>query len=163
MAVFKLTAEDRSAAPGDGATGAPGAFMQRQIGHLLRRAYARARSESAAALLEIGELSPVQASAIAALMEGQLTQADLGRRIGMEPANTHTLVRRLAAAGLVDINTDPGNRRLSLVALSARGSELSERLEAVLKDAAAATLAPLDHAERLQLISLLNRIVHAEG
>ena len=135
--------------------------MQHQIGHLLRRAYARARSDSAAALLTIGELSPVQASALAALMGGRLTQADLGRRIGMEPANTHTLVRRLVASGLVETSADPANRRLSLVGLSAAGADMAEQMEAVLKQAAAATLAPLDPAEQRQLVALLGRIAGA--
>lgn len=143
-------------------TPGPGAFIERQIGHLLRRAYTRARKHSAEALTALGDVSPVQAGALAALMAGPLTQAELGRRIDMEPANTHTLVRRLIAAGLAETLADPGNKRLSLVRLTAAGKGVADRLEPVLAEGAAATLAPLDPAEQAMLLELLGRIVQAD-
>ncbi len=138
-----------------------GAFMDRQIGHLLRRVYARARGNSADALLTLGDVSPVQAAALAALIDGPLSQAELGRRIAMEPANTHTLVRRMAAAGWIAARADPANRRTSVITLTGSGADLAGRLQAVLADAADATLAPLDASERQQLIALLGRIALA--
>lgn len=135
-----------------------GAFIQRHIGYLLRRAHARARANTAQALAALGELSPVQASALAALMSGPLTQAELGRRIEMEPANTHGLVKRLVAAQLVETRRSPANRRLSLVALTRAGEAVTAQLEATLADAARTTLAPLNETERGQLIALLRRI-----
>lgn len=137
----------------------PGAFMERQIGHLLRRAYFVARNHSAEALRPLGNVSPVQASALAALMAGPMSQAELGRTIDMEAANTHALVRRLAAAGLAETFSSPVNARLSLVTLTELGADLAEQLETLLASAAATTLASLDHLEREQLITLLRRIL----
>lgn len=136
-----------------------GAFVDRQIGHLLRRAYGRARKNSADALAMLGEVSPVQAATIAVLMDGPLSQAELGRRVDMEPANTHTLVKRMVLAGLAETRTDPANRRLSLVALSQQGAAMATSLEPVLARAADATLRGLSTEERQQLIALLARIV----
>jgi len=135
-----------------------GVFIQRHIGYLLRRAHARARANTAEALTALGDLFPVQASALAALMNGPLTQAELGRRIEMEPANTHGLVKRLVAAGLAETHRSPANRRLSLVGLTDAGEAVAGRLEETLAGAARATLAPLNEAERRQLIDLLRRI-----
>lgn len=135
--------------------------IKHYIGHLLRRAYGRARKNSAEALAALGDVSPVQAAAVAALMGGPLSQAELGRRIDMEPANTHTLVRRMVAAGLAETHADPANRRLSLVALTAEGQALGARLEPVLAIGAAMTLAPLSEDERRQLVDMLRRMVGA--
>jgi DNA-binding MarR family transcriptional regulator len=141
----------------------PGDFLERQVGHLLRRAYTRARRNSALALEALGDVSPVQAAALAGLADGPLSQADLGRRVDMEPANTHTLVKRMVAAGLAETRAHPANRRLSLVALTPDGAALARRLEPVLAQGAAVTLAPLSAVERRQLIDLLARVVMADG
>lgn len=146
----------------EGHEAAPGAFMERQIGHLLRRAYVLARRNSAEALQALDGLSPVQASALAALMGGPLSQAELGRKIDMEPGNTLTLVRRLAGAGLVVVANSPKNGRLSIVALTERGAAAAGRLEDLLASGAARTLAPLEPAARAQLVSLLRRILELE-
>lgn len=137
--------------------------MERQIGHLLRRAYVLARKHSAEALQALGQLSPVQASALAALMSGPLSQAQLGRKIEMEPANTFALVRRLGDAGLVSLSKCPRNSRHSLVALTARGLDVASRLETVLADAAARTLAPLEARDRDRLIGFLRLMLGVDG
>ena len=135
-----------------------GAFLQHHVGHLLRRAYGRSRKNTARELAALGELSPVHASALAALMDGPVTQAELGRRIDMEPANTHTLVKRLVTAGLVVPRADPANRRLSLIELTADGRAHAEALEPALRRAADTTLAMLTPEERSHLIALLRRV-----
>jgi len=134
-------------------------FIENQIGHLLRRAYALARKNSAASLAALGEISPVQASALATLLGGAVTQAELGRRIGMESANTHTLIKRMVAMGLIRTRPDAANRRLSLVEHTAEGRRLALQLEDVLAGAASATLAPLSTEERTSLIALLKRLI----
>ncbi len=136
-----------------------GSFIEQQIGHLLRRAYALARKNSAAALAVLGDISPVQASALATLLAGALTQAELGRRIGMESANTHTLIKRMVVMGLIRTRPDAANRRLSLVEHTAGGRRLALQLDDVLARAADATLAPLSIDERETLIALLRLLI----
>ena len=137
----------------------PNDRTSRNVGQLLRRAYALARRNSAEALLALGPLSPVQASVLAALRSSPLTQAELGRTIGMEPANTHGLVRRLAGAGWVNLRPDPSNRRLTLVSLTETGRDLSDRIDEIAARATDITLAPLDAEEREMLIELLRRVI----
>lgn len=139
----------------------PRAGMEHHIGHVLRRAYALARKNSAEALNDLGDLSPVQASALVTLTRGALTQAELGRRIGMEPANTHTLIKRMIAAGLVETRPDPANRRLMLVDHSVAGRAITTQIEARLAVSADRTLAPLSAKERVALIAMLQRVVGA--
>jgi MarR family transcriptional regulator, lower aerobic nicotinate degradation pathway regulator len=139
-------------------TAGPGTVMEGHIGHLLRRAYMRARKNTAEALAVVGDVSPIQAAALAALANGEVTQAELGRRIEMEPANIHTLVKRLITAGLVETRTNPANRRHSLVTLTPAGEAVSARLATVIRVSAERTTAALDDAERNHLIELLQRI-----
>ena len=136
--------------------------MQRHIGHLLRRAYIRARKNSAAALANIGDLSPVQASAIAALMDGPLRQADLGRRIETEPANTYTLLQRMIKAGWVFSQADASDARFSVVALTAEGHVLSRKIESVLATSSRHTLSALNEVEARQLLLLLQKITQVD-
>ena len=69
------------------------------IGYLLRRAYHVAKGNTGA-LLKALDITPTQASAVMALArEGALSQAQLGRTIGMEPGNVHSLISRLKVLG----------------------------------------------------------------
>ena len=132
----------------------PGGYMDEHVGHLLRRAYARARRNTAETLATLGDVSPVQAAALAALAGEPMAQAELGRRIDMEPANTHTLVARMRSAGLVS-----GGGRKTPVALTAEGEALAAKLEPLIRASAARTLEALDDGERALFLRLLARIV----
>ena len=79
----------------------------------------------------------------------------------MAPANIHATVRRLLAAGLVQVQASPSDRRVLLIDLSDAGRAL---LGEVLPDADAAnsrTLAALGAAEQRTLIELLGRLASA--
>lgn len=128
-----------------------------QIGQLLRRAYAHAKKHSSVQLAEIGELTPVQASAILALEDRPLSQAELGRRIDMAPANVHSFVRRLEAAGLATIT--PGGRRNSQIVLTDDGQRIAARVRESARRSADATLARLDPDERETLVRLLTKLL----
>ena len=129
--------------------------MDEAAGHLLRRAYARARRNTAEALAVLGDLSPVQAGALAALIDGALPQAELGRRIDMEPANIHSLVARLRGAGLVASRRENGQ---ALVALTDEGGAVADRIEPLVRASTARTLGALDEGERTIFLRLLARI-----
>ena len=137
----------------------PGGYMDGHVGHLLRRGYARARRNTAETLAAIGDVSPVQAAALAALQAGPLHQAELGRRIDMEAANTHTLVARLRSAGLVD----PPSSRKAPIALTPEGELLAAQLEPLIQASGARTLAMLDANERALFLRLLRRVVASDG
>ena len=46
---------------------------------------------------------------------GRMTQNELGRSVGMPPANIHSTVRRLLASGLVATDPSPTDKRVTLV------------------------------------------------
>lgn len=129
-----------------------------QIGHLLRRAYFRAQRDATEMLAPLN-LTPVQAAALGVLVGGPMSQAALGRRLDMEPANVHALVRRMTAAGLAETAADPENARRVLVGLTAAGRDAAEALQGPRRAAAETTMRPLTPDERATLLRLLARLV----
>ena len=133
---------------------------EQRVGHLLRRAYHHAKNLTSGGLHEIG-VTPMQAAAIMALRrDGPLSQAALGRAIGMEPANVHGLIARLRKTGLVVAQRHPNDRRSILVALSGAGERQAAAIARISATSAEATLAPLTADERATFLSLLARIVN---
>jgi MarR family transcriptional regulator, lower aerobic nicotinate degradation pathway regulator len=97
---------------------------------------------------------------LAALDEfGPDSQAELGRRCGIDPSDMVALMARLTGDGLVERGPDPSDRRRNLVSISQAGrrrlDELSERVGAAQDE----LLEPLSAAERARLVALLTRIV----
>lgn len=130
-----------------------------QIGHLLRRAYFKTTSNLMA---RIGDrnLTPVQMGTLIRLREyGAISQNRLGRLVCMEPANIHSLVRRLEKRGLVSITRDPNDRRQLLVDLTEEGGRLVDELTPVCIEGNDSTLSPLTPKERETLYRLLRRLL----
>jgi DNA-binding MarR family transcriptional regulator len=97
---------------------------------------------------------------LAALEEhGPLSQADLGRRTAIDRSDMVAAVNELQARRFVRRAPDPRDGRRNVISLTAAG----RRRLAVLDDAVAGVqerlLAPLDAAERRQLVDLLSRLV----
>ena len=127
----------------------------------MRRAYHIAKNNTGVALHAIG-VTPMQAAAVMALRRGgALTQAALGRAIGMEPANVHGLVARLRKAGMVDSVPHPSDQRAVRIALSAAGERHAADIARLSAASAETTLAPLSPDERATLLALLGRIAAA--
>jgi DNA-binding MarR family transcriptional regulator len=131
---------------------------EHRVGHLLRRAYYRAKSNTNRLLKGMG-VTPMQAASVMTLQgHGALSQAELGRAIGMEPANVHGLVARLKKLGLIGVEAHPTDQRQVRVALSPLGEQYAVQLAQLSAQSAAETLEPLTPAERDRLMELLGRI-----
>ena len=131
---------------------------EHRVGHLLRRAYYRAKYNTNRLLKGLG-VTPMQAAGVMALQQrGPLSQADLGRAIGMEPANVHGLVDRLKKLGLIEVEAHPNDARQVVVALSAPGAQQAVELAQLSGRSAEETLSALDRDERETLMTLLSRI-----
>jgi DNA-binding MarR family transcriptional regulator len=125
---------------------------------LLRRAYHRAKGNTTRLLKDLG-ITPMQAATVMTLhRRGPLSQADLGRAIGMEPANVHGLVARLRKQLLIDVEPHPTDQRQVRVTLSPLGERQAGTIAELSLQSATDTLAPLTPAERDQLMELLGRI-----
>ncbi|WP_265521541.1 MarR family winged helix-turn-helix transcriptional regulator [Oerskovia flava] len=97
---------------------------------------------------------------LAALDEfGPGSQADLGRRCGIDRSDMVALVDRLAAEGYVERRDDPADRRRNLVILMPEGRQRLAALESVLAAAQDHLLEPLSETERERLTALLTMLV----
>ena len=132
--------------------------IEHRVGHYLRRAYYRAKANTGAKLQHL-KITPTQASAIMALARHEeLSQAELGRTIGMEPANVHSLLDRLTALRYIKLGAHPADQRQVRVRLTVFGEKRAAEISMLAARSSQETLAPLDAAERATFLSLLVRI-----
>jgi MarR family transcriptional regulator, lower aerobic nicotinate degradation pathway regulator len=151
-----LAISEARTAAGDDALA--GFCVEDHIGYLLRRAHQRHVALFTAGLAHV-ELTPTQFTALLKTVEvGRITQNHLGRLAAMDPATIQGVVRRLEARGLVCRTEDPADRRTAVLEATPLGRSVAR--EAVLRARAitAATLEPLDSAERSLFLSLLKKL-----
>ncbi|MDB5571588.1 MAG: putative Transcription factor, MarR family [Hyphomicrobiales bacterium] len=130
-----------------------------RVGHLLRRAYHKAR-ENSARRLAVHDLTPRQAAAMWELRRaGSLSQAELGAAIGMEPANVHGLVERLRKKALVLSQRDGADPRRLRIGLTEAGAAIAAGLAQTARDAEREALARLSGAEQDTLVELLRKML----
>ncbi|MFD9500209.1 MarR family winged helix-turn-helix transcriptional regulator [Streptomyces sp. NPDC060035] len=97
---------------------------------------------------------------LAALEEyGALSQAGIGRRLGLDRNDVSGILNRLEGCRQVDRQADPANRRRNVVTLTAAGRQHLEELQQHADVVQAELLAGLDAAERRQLHSLLAKLL----
>jgi DNA-binding MarR family transcriptional regulator len=99
---------------------------------------------------------------LAALEEfGELSQADLGRRLGLDRNDVNAIMTRLEAERHITRRVDPENRRRKIVTITAAGhaslDQLQRHADAVQDD----LLAGLSPADRRQLHALLDKLLAA--
>jgi MarR family transcriptional regulator, lower aerobic nicotinate degradation pathway regulator len=97
---------------------------------------------------------------LAALEEyGSLSQADLGRRLGLDRNEVSGIVTRLQRDQRIDRQVDPANRRRNVVTLTEAGQRLLEEIQRHADAAQDDLLTGLDAAERRQLNALLAKLL----
>jgi DNA-binding MarR family transcriptional regulator len=98
-------------------------------------------------------------SMLAALDEfGPTSQAELGRRCGLDRSDVAAAVADLEVRGLLDRRPDPGDRRRNVVQITEAGQRHLEDLDQQLATAHDELLAPLSPAERHLLVELLRKL-----
>ncbi|UFS57540.1 MarR family winged helix-turn-helix transcriptional regulator [Subtercola endophyticus] len=97
---------------------------------------------------------------LAALDEyGALSQAELGRRLGLDRNDVNGVINRLASAHQVVRKTDPTDRRRNIITLTAAGAVYLAELEAHADDVQHELLHALDDDEQRQLRDLLAKLL----
>ncbi|WP_121714557.1 MarR family transcriptional regulator [Streptomyces sp. E5N91] len=97
---------------------------------------------------------------LAALEEyGALSQAEIGRRLGLDRNDVSNILNRLEDGRQVDRQADPANRRRNVVTLTAAGRQHLEQLQQHTDAVQAELLAGLNTGERRQLHSLLAKLL----
>ncbi|MFG2357354.1 MarR family winged helix-turn-helix transcriptional regulator [Streptomyces sp. NPDC048521] len=90
---------------------------------------------------------------------GPLSQAELGRRCGIDRSYIVEAVNELAGAGLVVRDVDAADRRRNTITVTPAGVRQLHRIEHALAEAQDSLLAPLEPGEREQLTALLERVL----
>ncbi len=135
-----------------------GYVLERQIGHVLRRAHQRASAIFMAKFAE-HRLTPTQFAALAKVAdEGEVSQNRLGRLTAMDPATMKGVIGRLHRRRLIARKPDPADRRRTLWRLTSAGHRLLGRAIAAGVGTSNETLAPLGAGERKTLLDLLARL-----
>ncbi|MFF7591344.1 MarR family winged helix-turn-helix transcriptional regulator [Kitasatospora purpeofusca] len=128
---------------------------------LVGRVAARGRGLVADAIAAEG-LKLIQHAVLAATAEsGPVTQADLGRRLSVDPKDMVGILNHLQHEGLVLRSPHPSDRRKNAVTVTPAGAAVLTRCGALAEAANAELLAPLAPDEREQLVALLARLHRA--
>lgn len=101
--------------------------------------------------------------AVLAVLEeyGPVSQADLGRRLGIDRNDINAIVTRLQAAGHIDRQPDPDDRRRNLVTINSSGLRYLEQIQTNAGEAQTELLSALDADERRQLHALLAKALES--
>ncbi len=125
-----------------------------EMADLLSQVVRQLHRRTSEALAPLG-LSRAQARVIRLLAHGPLRMAAIAERLSVVPRTVTDLVDDVEAAGLVERRPDPGDRRSSLVALTADGQLLLDRLEVARRESAEQVFGQLGPADRALLLRLL--------
>ncbi|CAM5437800.1 hypothetical protein GCM10010329_52140 [Streptomyces spiroverticillatus] len=125
---------------------------------LVGRVAAKGRGLVAEALAEEG-LKLMQHAVLAATAEyGPVAQAELGRRLEVDPKDMVMLLNHLQGMGLVTRSPDPSDRRKNAVTVTAEGLEVLARCAVLAERANEELLGVLGEEEKAQLMRLLGRV-----
>ncbi len=97
------------------------------------------------------------ANLITLLIEDELSQAELGQRVGEAQYRTSRLIDGLEERGLVERRKDPDSRRAHRIALTKKGRELAGRLPTIVRRVNRTVLERLDRDEQQMLVHLLGK------
>ncbi|MFI5065557.1 MAG: MarR family winged helix-turn-helix transcriptional regulator [Streptosporangiales bacterium] len=97
---------------------------------------------------------------LAALQEsGPGSQAQLGRRAGLDRSDVVAALNELAGQGYITRSPDPGDRRRNIITITPAGRRQLARLDELLAEIQDELLAPLSASQRQQLILLLSQVL----
>ena len=137
--------------------------LVRNTGYLISRLGYYAPSSSRSGWPRLG-LTPRMWGAMNTLdHEGDVSQQQLGRAIGMDPSSMVSTIDELEAKGWVQRRPHPTDRRAYALHITDAGRETLTRARRLAGGAQNELLAPLDDIERAQLHDLLLRLVTAVG
>ncbi|MEW1640391.1 MarR family transcriptional regulator [Streptomyces sp. NPDC093801] len=136
----------------------PLAHIQSLPSWLVGRVAAHGRGLVAEAIAAEG-LKLMHHAVLAATAEyGPVAQAELGRRLAVDPKDMVGILNHLQEAGLVRRTPDPADRRKNAVTVTPQGEAVLARCAALAEAANEQLLAPLTAEEQALLMGLLRRV-----
>jgi MarR family transcriptional regulator, lower aerobic nicotinate degradation pathway regulator len=101
---------------------------------------------------------------LAALEEfGPSSQAELGRRTGIDRSDVVAALNELVDDGLVQRSPDPGDRRRNIITITTTGMSRLQRLERIVRGVQERLLAPLSTTDRARFIRLLTQVARHDA
>ncbi len=91
------------------------------------------------------------------LEEDELTQTELGHRVGEAQYTTSRIIDALEERKLVERRKDPNSRRAHRIALTNQGRELAQHLPGIVRRVNDQNLGRLNKNEREELVRLLRK------
>jgi DNA-binding MarR family transcriptional regulator len=135
--------------------------LARHTGFLLSRMGMVAQKHFAANIAAVG-LHPRMWGALNVLdAEGEITQLELGRRVGVDPSTMVATIDELEAKGFVERRRNPTDRRAHALHITAAGRKSLAEGRKLAQRSSDDLFAPLDPAEREQLHDLLTKLANA--
>ncbi len=133
--------------------------FQHAPGHLIRRAHQRAVAIFMEETAQF-DVTPVQFAILNALMDdpGE-DQVTLAGKVAFDAATFGSVIGRLEAKGWVRREPDVQDRRRKLLWVTPRGERAAQAMKRSVSKTQARIVAPLDTAEREQLVALLGKLV----
>jgi len=132
--------------------------IQHQATWMLGRAHLRSHTLLQQAFAAAGS-KPYHYRLLAALEEyGATSQADLGRRAGIDRSDVVASLNELVERSFALREPDPTDGRRNIVRLTKQGHAELKRLDKVLADIQVQVLAPLSEPERAMLVRLLKKL-----
>jgi DNA-binding MarR family transcriptional regulator len=136
---------------------APGR-LEGRVFWLLGRAARNAQQLTQARLFEVG-LRRGFYGVLATLEEfGPGAQAEIGRRLGLDPSDMVDILNDLERQGYVRREPDPADRRRNKVILTESGVQALRRFDEAIADAEGMLLADFSEADRRALVAALTRL-----
>ena len=134
-------------------------LLNDRLAHRLGVAGRLLRTTADAELSVVGLSGPGLAVLRSLSEEDGLTQAELARRLRLEPPSMCRMIDRLARDGTVARTPDPDDRRATRVRLTPGGRALAEQGMAIVDGIEERIFGGLDADERDQLAELLRRVM----
>ncbi len=132
--------------------------LERQVGHLLRRAHQRHAAIFQDTITD-SQLTPLQFAALVKLRDlGEVSQNQLGRLTAVDAATMQGVIKRLLARGLISRRPDPDDRRRLILSLTGDGETLIRTAVTAGRIITRRTLEPLTEAEQLVFMEYLARL-----
>ncbi len=132
--------------------------LERQVGHLLRRAHQR-HAAIFQEMITDGQITPLQFAALVKLRDmGEASQNHLGRLTAMDAATMQGVIKRLLVRDLISRRPDPNDRRRLILSLTGGGEKLVKSAVVAGKRITRRTLEPLNQSEQREFMKFLVRL-----
>lgn len=137
--------------------------VSEQIGHLLRKAYQR-HLFIFGQTIDDPQLTAVQFAVLSASRKlGPSSMSDLGKATAIDAATVRGIIERLRVRELIELQTNPDDRRKITVQLTRAGECLVEQVTPTALRISELTMSDLNDAERVAVLYLLRKLSAPEG